>query len=190
MTWRGRYDELGIVCAIDSYRKRIDADSLLVMDVGCSTAVTMNDCKQCLAARGVILNTIGIDQSLKIKEHAETNLDRFILSNVLHVENYDNVADVVICANMLRGVTPSAKSMVIEKCAKFLKPRGILILASSSTYCFGRHLKKSESRLYNPTLRRKLERCLLTIPLHNLVKEIKIFNKTDAVKFSKCLLYK
>ena len=185
-TWRGRYDELGIPCIIDSYRKRMSVNSLHVIDVGCSRGDAMNDCQQLLETRGVHLDTVGIDQSPNVKTKAEKNLDRFILSDVLHVENNNNTADVVICANMLRwGVLPEEKRLVVKKCASFLKPTGILILASPLPDQFGRRPEKDESDLCKPTIRRKLMRSLLANFLINLLKEVNILDKSEAEKFSK-----
>ena len=185
-TWGSRYDELGIPCIIDSYRKRIGVNSLLVIDVGCSKGDAMNDCQRLLKTRGVQLDTVGIDQSPNVKKKAEKNLDRFILSDVLRVENNDNTADVVICANMLRyRVMPEEKRLIVKKCASFLKPPGILILASPFPDQFGRRPEKDESDLCEPTIRRKVMRSLLANFGNNLLKEVKILDKSVAERFSK-----
>ena len=178
-TWSDRYDELGIPCIIDSYSQQLKLDSLVVIDVGCSSGVALNDCRQLLEARGVTLYTVGIDQSLKVRKDAEKNLNRFILSNVLSVKNCGGVADVVICANMLRyNVTFEEKSLIVGKCARFLKPTGILILASPFPSHFGRHPKKSELCLFDPTPWRKFMRFVLTRLPSNLLQEVLILRKT------------
>ena len=146
----------------------------------------MNDCQRLLKTRGVQLDTVGIDQSPNVKKKAEKNLDRFILSDVLRVENNDNTADVVICANMLRyRVMPEEKRLIVKKCASFLKPAGILILASPFPDQFGRRPEKDESDLCEPTIRRKVMRSLLANFGNNLLKEVKILDKSVAERFSK-----
>lgn len=188
-TWRGRYDELGIPCIIDTYSKQLGVDSLVVVDVGCSKGATLNDCQRLLTNRGVTLETIGIDQSPKIKIAAEENLDEFLLTDVLSVKNRENIADVVICANMLRNnVSHLEKISILKKCTQFLKPHGILILASPFPDQFGRHPTKNESYLYDPSTRRKVMRCLLAMFPPNLLNEILILNKIDAEKLSEYML--
>ena len=188
MTRKGRYDELGITGVINSYSKKMDKDSLCVVDVGCATGAAMYDCQQLLANRGICLETTGVDQSSKVEKAARKNLDRFIRSNVLCAKIDDGSVDIVICANMLRyNVSPKEKIMVIKKCTGFLKPTGILILDLPDNIQFGCPIKKEELGIYKPTLWRKLMRCILESEKFlgkNLLKEIKVLRKIDAEKFS------
>lgn len=191
-TWNGRYDQLGIIGIIDSYSKKIDKKVLRVIDVGCSKGVTMHDCQQLLANRGICLETIGIDQSSKVEKTAIKNLDQFIRSNVLCAQIDDNIADIVICANMLRfKVPPEEKSMVIKKCAGFLKPTGILILDLAGTDQYACDIKNDEMRLYKPTYRRKFCRRILKskkILTKDMLKDINVLTKTNAEKLSEDIL--
>ena len=188
-TWAGRYDELGISCIISSHSDRLGSNSLRVIDVGCSKGAATYDCQQILANRSIKIETIGIDQSPKIRKDAEKNLDQFILSNVLCVENHIGNADVVICANMLRwGVTPLERCQVIKKCAGFLNPTGILIMASPIPKGFGRRPEKGEADICNPTNKRKLLRAALHlggIPRLDMVNEIRILNKAECSRLAK-----
>ena len=189
LTWGGRYDELGIPCIIDSYSKEKSITSLRTIDVGCSKGVAIKNCQRLLVARGVWLDTVGIDQSSKVRKSAEKNLNRFILSNVLHVENCDNTADVVVCANMLRhGVSSVEKSQVVKKCADFLKPAGILILMSPFPNQFGRCPEKGGLIPYDMAMWRRFMNLLLPTPQY-LLKEIKILSKAEAEGLSKCVIY-
>ena len=186
LTWTSRYNELGIPCIICSHSNQLGSNSLRVIDVGCSKGVTMHNCQQILANRGIEIETIGIDQSAKVKKDAENNLDQFISSNVLCVDDHNANADVVICANMLRwGVTPLEKSQVIKKCASFLNPTGILIMASPIPKRFGRRPEKGEADICDPTNRLKFLKVGLRVLGLDRIKEITILNKAEGDRLSK-----
>ena len=182
-TWKDRYDDLGIPCIIKEHAKRTGLQELCVVDVGCSKGVAMDNCKQLLVERGLRIKSVGIDQSSKVKKDAENNLDEFRLANVACKEIYGIAADVVICANALRGVSPTEKSIVIKKCAEFLNTRGIFILVDSVPDGYGRLPRKNESyMLKSPCLR--IWRYANHHIMARLWKETRILNKTESEELS------
>ena len=124
LTWGWRYDCLGIPNYILKHAG--ERDRLRVLDVGCSAGKALARCKSGLRERyGLKLYTIGIDVSAKVAPQAGANLDEFICKDVLDAEC--NECDVVILANVLLCVDAGRRRAIIGRCAKFLKPGGILI---------------------------------------------------------------
>ena len=126
-THRYRYDALGIIDYMFKYAESSAKNRLTVIDIGCSKAVATRFAKTCLNGRGIKSFTIGIDNSIRIAEDAEENLDEFILNDVMNVERYCEEADVAICSKAIRNVDGVIRSKVLGKCAGFLKDDGVLI---------------------------------------------------------------
>lgn len=126
-TYKYRYDALGIIGYMLKYAESSTKNRLTVIDVGCSKAEATRFAKTCLNEHGIKSFMIGIDNSVRIAEDAEKNLDEFILNDVIKVERYYGEADVVICSKVIRNVDGDIKSEVLRKCAEFLKDDGVLI---------------------------------------------------------------
>ena len=124
LTWGWRYDCLGIPNYILKHAG--ERDRLRVLDVGCSAGKALARCKSGLQDKhGLELYTVGIDVSAKMAPQAGANMDEFICKDVLNAECDE--CDVVILANVLLCVDARRRRAIIGRCAKFLKPGGILI---------------------------------------------------------------
>ena len=126
-TWRTRYDDFGVTGYILLHLRGVK--KAVIIDVGCSTGEAILECKKCLSKYDINLYTIGVDMTTDDKTCIKSmkNLDEFINKNICDVDEYIGKADVIICLNMTRFVSGDLKSDIIKKCAKFLKPDGVLI---------------------------------------------------------------
>lgn len=126
-TFKYRYDALGIIDYMLKYAKSSTKNRLTVIDVGCSRATATRFAKTCLNGHGIKSVMIGIDNSVRVADDAEKNLDEFILNDVMNVEEHYGSADVVICSMTIRNVNGEIRSRVLEKCTEFLKDDGVII---------------------------------------------------------------
>ncbi len=122
-----RYSLAGITDLVLDHSERLKKFKLTVIDVGCSTAVSLKELKKELNSKGIGTFTIGIDVDPKVKEMAEKNSDIFLNKDVLEVDNLYDVADVVICHKMALWVPANRRSCIISKSSQFLKLEGDLI---------------------------------------------------------------
>ncbi|MCV0411392.1 class I SAM-dependent methyltransferase [Nitrosarchaeum sp.] len=167
---------------------------LIIIDVGCSKGVAMKYAQNYLEQKNIKSVTIGIDVSKNIVNDAKKNLNEFINKDVLHVDDCDEKADVVICSKAIIFVTGEIRYNIIKKCSKFLKNDGILI---TDVDCFEKSNLLDELRLFQyiiPSfscfkngLSRFYEeyRMRFYTPLR---KKMKKKSKSDAINYAEAIL--
>lgn len=126
-THKYRYDALGIIDYMIKYAESSVKNKLVVIDVGCSKAAATRFTKTKLEEHEVKTFMVGIDNSVKVAELAEKNLDEFILDDVMNVDKYFERADVVICSKAIFYTDGDIRSKVLKRCTEFLKNDGVLI---------------------------------------------------------------
>lgn len=147
-TWPRRYHHFGVTDYILSRTRQ--KNEIVIIDVGCSTGEAMTECKKYLVQSGIGVYTIGIDSSETVSVAAKKNLDQFILSNVLDVNEHQKTADIVLCMNMERFVDWDVRSRIIRKCNWFLKSDGMLITGINKKH--RKQLRMEQLDLANPDM--------------------------------------
>lgn len=127
LTYPERYEEIGVIDHVLEYLRVTNKRDVVIVDIGCSTAVAAKQLKDMLDKRGIKSRTIGIDLSPSVKEEAIKNLDLFINQDVMQVDSTLYPADVLICCNMIYYLNHQKKAEVINKCAQFMKDDSVLI---------------------------------------------------------------
>jgi len=123
-----RYSYWGITEFSLEYAEKTGKSSIVVLDVGCATGEATADLKSKLVARGLSVRVIGIDVNSNVAEAAKTNLDEFILGDVMEMDIGSKVqADIVICSFAAIYVEAGRRSLILRRCASALKTDGRLI---------------------------------------------------------------
>ena len=135
LTYNNRYWERGVQGKIFKYYGQNNY-SLDVIDIGCSTGEAAKEMQRRLKEQGIIITTIGVDNHQAVRSKARENLDCFEPHDFMSREmnKYLNMADVVVFLNVANWVNKirfrerrkKGREMA-ERCAGFLKRRGILI---------------------------------------------------------------
>ena len=107
-----------------------------IIDVGCSSGDALKWASSKLERDGYKSYTVGIDISGKVAKKAGKNLDKFVLKDVLDVDDLDGKADIVVCHRAIVYVDASVKSEIIRKCGDFLKDDGVLITENDDFQSF------------------------------------------------------
>lgn len=127
-TYDNRYEKDGVIDKVFEYVRITGKKNLVIMDVGCSSAIALKYMKFILEGNGIsVTKTIGVDPSPKIKNEAEKNVDEFIPQDILKVKDGPDKADLVVCCKMTLFVQPKHRVDIISKCSKFLMNDGGLI---------------------------------------------------------------
>jgi SAM-dependent methyltransferase len=125
-TTPNRYYLTGITDHVKSYVKETGKKKLVIVDVGCSTGIAIRNMSDELNQDGIQTFTIGIDPSPKLKDDAQSNLDKFVNKDVLRIKPKP-VADIVICSKMAIYVSAKRRAKIITKTIEFLKNDGAMI---------------------------------------------------------------
>ena len=127
-TDKERYEKAGILDHMIKYFTDEKIVSPIIIDACCSNGVaiqySVNKLKNEL---GITPFVIGIDISKDVKKYAEKNVDEFINSDILNVDNKKSSADIVICHKAAIYIHGDQRSKIIQKCSTFLKKDGLLI---------------------------------------------------------------
>ena len=123
LTWKTRYDGLGITDYIYQHFKHADK-KLVIVDVGCSNGMALTGCKDRLSSKRLEVYAVGIDP---YEDKADkSDIDEFIQDHAANVLHQVGKADVVICVNVINESKWAPKS-VFQDAAKFLKIGGVMI---------------------------------------------------------------
>ena len=127
-TDKERYEKVGILDDMTKYFTYEKIVSPTIIDACCSNGMaiqySVNKLKNEL---GITPFVIGIDISKDVKKYAEKNVDEFINSDILNVDNKKSSADIVICHKAAIYIHGDQRSKIIQKCSTFLKKDGLLI---------------------------------------------------------------
>ena len=194
-TYSDRYQLTGIDKMVVEYTKRLQANQVTIIDVGCSTAIALKKLRDTLKEIGIDSYIIGIDVDKKVKEHAEKNVDLFINADVTKITHLNNIADIVICSKMALWVSAFRRYEIVIKCSDFLKKIGILI-TDIDDYTQSRILEefKDISQYDIPPLwilRKGLRKFLseYRYRLHGHFRKMtKQFDKENAVKYAEQII--
>ncbi|AFU59827.1 hypothetical protein Ngar_c29080 [Candidatus Nitrososphaera gargensis Ga9.2] len=127
LTYPERYEEIGVVDHVLEYLRASNKRDIVIVDIGCSTAVATKQLKNMLDNSGIKNRTIGIDLSQTVREEAMQNVDLFLNQDVMYVDSTLYPADIVICCNMIFYLNHLKKAEVISKCSQFMKDDSVLI---------------------------------------------------------------
>lgn len=127
ITFADRYGLTGITDLVTDYVRKSGKKRLVIIDVGCSTAVALKRLQNEMKTAGIEAYTIGIDLSKKVKREAEKNVDEFINMDILKIDNKRFTADIVICSKMAIYVSAKRRSNILLKSSELLKNDGALI---------------------------------------------------------------
>ena len=99
---------------------------LKILDVGCSTGSPDRHLAGYLRTHGINPVIDGLDVSIKIKNEAESNLNKFYMGNLFDIY-IDPIYDIVICSRLLRFLDPLKQHEGVSKCMLFCNDNGVVI---------------------------------------------------------------
>lgn len=127
-TYFGRYHDIGITDKVVEYADKSRKKYLKILDVGCSVGVAAREMKDEIANLRdfITVEIVGIDVNEHVQEKALTNLDSFILGDILKTEMEEEF-DVVICSRMMLCEYAYKKSKIVKKLSELIKEDGCLV---------------------------------------------------------------
>ena len=166
-TDKERYEKVGILDDMIKYFTYEKIVSPTIIDACCSDGMaiqySVNKLKNEL---GITPFVIGIDISKDVKKYAEKNVDEFINSDILNVDNKKSSADIVICHKAAIYIHGDQRSKIIQKCSTFLKKDGLLITDADA--------------FPNLTFWNKIKRFMSYCNNNTFKKYVKTYRKNDA----------
>lgn len=126
-TYPKRYADIGVITRIGQYLLKEDTlEEVSVLDVGCSTGIASKHMKDFFMSNYVKMHVTGIDTRQIVKKMAESNLDCFILGDILTTK-IQKKFDVIICTRMLLNMSIERKEEALRKIATMMKPNGCFV---------------------------------------------------------------
>ena len=123
-----RYESNGVIYHVMEYASATRKNSMVIIDVGCSTGAAAKAMKAKLAESGVESFVIGVDINPKVHDEARKNLNEFIEGDARNLSQRElPLADVVICSYAAIWVTAEVRYAIVRRCAEQLKEDGTLI---------------------------------------------------------------
>lgn len=125
-TFEGRYELIGVTFKIYDFVISSNRKTLDILDVGCSIGLANKSMKKCLGRFGIYTMTEGIDRAENVLHEARKNFDIFTCKDIMKITPKRKF-DVIIAMNMIHFKNNNDLACLVEKCAEFLKPNGIML---------------------------------------------------------------
>lgn len=115
--------------ALKTYLDPLNKDTILMIDIGCSTGYATRGLKDFLQDNGYRVNSMGVDiLSTVVKEaYDDGNVDQAIIGAVQKLPLGNECGDVIICHKLLDCIGPDQQARGLQEISRILKSDGIFL---------------------------------------------------------------